>query len=119
VKKILVVDDEAIYALMLRRALAEDGFDVKSCGLGAEAVALGKTFHPDLLLCDLHLPEDVNGMDVVNALRADLPALRVVLMSGLVDASVKQKAREANIFRVLEKPATLDEISGVVKAALV
>jgi len=119
VKKILVVDDEAIYALMLRRALAEDGFDVKSCGLGAEAVALGQIFQPDLLLCDLNLPDGVNGMDVVHALRTGRPELRVVLMSGLVDTAVKQKAREANIFRVLEKPATLDEISGVVKAALV
>src|SRR4051812_38190342 len=66
--RLLVVEDDADLRSLLRRGLAEEGFDVTAVGDGAGAIAAAET-QPDALVMDIGLP-DADGRDVCQALRA-------------------------------------------------
>jgi CheY-like chemotaxis protein len=76
---VLVVDDEAANREWLRNILEPAGFGVILAGGGREAIVLAKSRRPDLVLLDLMMP-DVNGFDVVKALRADPVTQRTPIM---------------------------------------
>jgi signal transduction histidine kinase/CheY-like chemotaxis protein len=76
---VLVVDDEAANREWLRNILEPAGFGVILAGGGREAIVLAKWRRPDLVLLDLMMP-DVNGFDVVKALRADPVTQRTPIM---------------------------------------
>ena len=66
--RLLVVEDDADLRSLLRRGLAEEGFDVTAVGDGAAAIAAADS-EPDALVMDIGLP-DADGRDVCQALRA-------------------------------------------------
>jgi DNA-binding response OmpR family regulator len=65
---VLVVEDESKIRELLRSYLEGAGFEVLSTGSGAEAILLGRSARPDLVLLDLRLP-DVPGEEVARELR--------------------------------------------------
>jgi DNA-binding response OmpR family regulator len=65
---VLVVEDEAKIRELLRSYLEREGFEVLSTASGAEAISMGRSAHPDLILLDLRLP-DVPGEEVARELR--------------------------------------------------
>jgi signal transduction histidine kinase/DNA-binding response OmpR family regulator len=68
--RVLVVDDEPANRSLLTEALEPAGFTVMTASGGRDAIKIAKKSKPDLVLLDLLMP-DVNGFDVVEALRAD------------------------------------------------
>jgi CheY-like chemotaxis protein len=68
---ILVVDDEPGTVEYLSELLQQNGFAVLPAAGGRAGIDLARSRHPDLILLDLMMPE-VNGFDVVRALREDL-----------------------------------------------
>jgi DNA-binding response OmpR family regulator len=66
--RILVVEDDAALARVLRDNLEYDGFEVRCVASGAAALAAVKSFATDLVVLDLMLP-DTNGFDLFRALR--------------------------------------------------
>jgi PAS domain S-box-containing protein len=67
---ILVVDDEPATVEYLSELLQQNGFAVLPAAGGRAGIDLARSRHPDLILLDLMMPE-VNGFDVVRALRGD------------------------------------------------
>lgn len=67
-KRILVIEDDAGLARVLRDNLGFDGFDVQCVDSGASALNALKSFTPHLIVLDLMLP-DTNGFDLFGALR--------------------------------------------------
>ena len=70
VEKILVIDDEAKLRRQMAALLAAEGYVTVEARNGREGVELAKTEKPDLVLCDITMPE-MNGHRVLEALRAD------------------------------------------------
>lgn len=72
--KILVVDDSKAMRLIIKRTLGQTdvgrGATVLEAGDGAEALALIRAEHPDLVLSDLNMPER-NGIELLEALNAE------------------------------------------------
>jgi len=77
--RVLVVDDEAANRLWLTKTLEPAGFTVVPASGGREAIQLAKSAKPDFVILDLMMPE-VNGFDVVEALRADEATRDVPIM---------------------------------------
>src|SRR3546814_1935438 len=80
-RSLLIVDDVAPLRLRLARAMEKRGFVVtaaESVAAGAEAIAESP---PAFAVVDLRL-EDGNGIEVVPALRAARPAVRIVMLTG-------------------------------------
>ncbi len=91
--RVLVVDDEPANREFLTRLLEPAGYNVAQASGGAQAITMARAWRPHLVLLDLMMPE-VNGFDVVEAIRADastagLPIL-VVTAKDLTAADKKQ-----------------------------
>lgn len=80
---ILVVDDEAVNRILVKRCL-KDGYVVREAGSGLQALELVKEKLPDLILLDVHMPQ-MSGHDVIKELKSDengeIRAIPVVLMT--------------------------------------
>lgn len=117
---ILVVDDEADVREYVRVALEARGHRVATTEDGAAAVgelrALGGT-EPMLALVDLSMPV-TDGRDVVRALRTELPASAIVLMSGHQTAFLAETARELAADGYIAKPFTRAELERALWQAL-
>jgi DNA-binding response OmpR family regulator len=88
-RKVLVVDDEAKVADLIRAYLEKDGYDVTVCGDGKSAVERARTQKPDLIVLDLNLPE-LDGIEVFRTVRSfsDVPVIMVTARDEEVDRVV-------------------------------
>lgn len=68
--RVLVVEDDAEIADVLRRSLRQEGHDVRTAGDGVEALDVAREFLPDLVILDLGLPK-LDGVEVCKRLRED------------------------------------------------
>ena len=117
-KRILIVDDEPTYREYLDRFLRRDGLEVRTAETGAEAIALARDFAPDILLADWMLRCEMHGIEVGEAMRAQRPDLRILLMTGFPTADLEAEAERVGIDGFLEKPFALEDLSKAIKAAL-
>ena len=68
--RVLVVEDDAEIADVLRRSLRQEGHEVRTAADGVEALDARRGFVPDLVVLDLGLPR-LDGVEVCRRLRAD------------------------------------------------
>ncbi|HVZ19178.1 MAG TPA: response regulator [Terriglobales bacterium] len=103
--KILVVEDEAVILQTLQLILQQHGYEARVAHDAQEAFAIAPGFKPDILLCDIHLP-DVDGIRVALRIKREVPFCRVVLLSGeITSAELLEQARaKGQYFEVLAKP---------------
>jgi DNA-binding response OmpR family regulator len=114
-KQILVVDDRAVLLDLLRRVLEDEQYRVSVLQEGREAVHEIRNNPPDLVILDLKL-QDVDGMDVLQELRAssstmDVPV--IVYTAAVIEAEAVANLVRGNPLRyanvaVLQKPFELD-----------
>src|SRR5512141_162969 len=110
--RILVCDDEPGIRKTLSQILDDEGYSVDAVGLGQEALtrALGdEDQRPEAIFLDVWLP-DLDGLAVLDRLRAAGLAMPVVMISGhgTVDTAVQAVKRGADDF--LEKPLSLERV---------
>ena len=117
-RRILIVDDEPTYREYLDRFLTRDGLEVRTAETGAEAIKISREFTPDILLADWMLRCEMHGIEVGEALRAQWPDLRILLMTGFPTADLQSEAARIGIDGFLEKPFSLEDLSIAVKEAL-
>jgi two-component system NtrC family response regulator/two-component system nitrogen regulation response regulator GlnG len=117
VSRILIVDDERSFRHYLTRHLAREGHEVRSASSGGEAIEIGGKFPPDVLILDWMLDGSCN-LDVAEALRTIDPDLRIILITGFRSELARKEAPDGTIFRFIEKPFDLGEISDAVRGAM-
>jgi CheY-like chemotaxis protein len=109
---VLFVDDSLSVRKMVERALEMKGFDVLSVSSGAEAMERIGSAMPDLVVCDVVMP-DADGYRICEFVRAH-PALSetpVLLISGIVNSAVLERAAQVRSSDVLRKPFTADDLA--------
>ena len=77
---VLVVDDSAVDRIRVEKLLAKSGLGVRSATGGREALDYLKREPPDLVLTDMQMPE-MDGLQLVEEIRAKHPAIPVILMT--------------------------------------
>ncbi len=110
--KILLIDDSHDTADSMRRLFElMGGYDVTVAYAGAAGVELARGSRPDVIVCDLNLP-DGDGFEVARAVRNDpaLAATRLVAMSGYSGDEDRQRCREAGFDLALTKPVDPTEL---------
>jgi DNA-binding response OmpR family regulator len=115
--RVLVVDDEPQVAGMLRDALVEAGYVVKTAVTGREALGLMPAFRPDVVLLDVMMP-GVKGDEVLAQLRRDHPRVPVVMVTANQDEEAARLMLTGGAFDYLPKPFELDVLERIVGAAV-
>lgn len=115
--KVLVVDDEEGFRDYIGRSVALEGHTVKTAGGGREAIDLGLRFRPDVLVADWMLKETIHGLHVVEVLKAVIPQMHAILMTGFATGDLKHQAERARVHQFLEKPFSLDDALAAVRSA--
>ncbi len=119
---VLIVEDEALVRASTRRMLESQGYRVLETSSGAEAIDLVEGgAAPDLALVDLTMP-DMDGEATFAALRARLPGVPVLFMSGHSDGQValrvvgkERTAQIAKPFRTRELCRTVEDLLGAAR----
>lgn len=115
---ILVVDDSvAITALLTNEILPLGGYTVTAAHSGEEGLEMVEALKPDLILCDLEMP-DITGLDLLQELqrkRADIPA---IMMTAFGSEAVATQALRIGVKDYIVKPFTTDEILASIDRAL-
>jgi DNA-binding NarL/FixJ family response regulator len=113
--RVLLVDDEPMFLEALKALLEIDVRVnvVAIAGNGPDAIALAMQEHPDVALVDLALP-GVDGFETTRLLRAQAPAVKVVVISGLSDGTEEDAAHAAGATGFLFKGGLYDEIGDAI-----
>jgi len=114
--KVLIVDDEPPIRKLLRMGLTTQGYTALEAATGAAALRLMDD-KPDLVILDLGLP-DMDGLEVLRAIRARGDSVPVVILSSRGDESGKVAALDAGADDYVTKPFGTEELLARLRAAL-
>jgi FixJ family two-component response regulator len=114
---VLVVDDDAAVRGALKFALEVEGFRVLLYDSAAALLADGSLPERACLVIDYRMP-DVDGLELVDVLRARQVALPAILISGRVNKELRMRAGRCGVIRVLEKPLSDMALIESIRSAL-
>lgn len=109
--KVLVVDDSLSVRKVVQRALEAKRIEVLSAASGTEAMEQIARETPDLVVCDVIMP-DMDGYQICDFVKKH-PALGktpVILISGIVNSTVLERAAKVGSDDVMRKPFAADEL---------
>jgi DNA-binding NtrC family response regulator len=101
--KALIIDDEPTLGESCASVLAAEGFDVKTCSRGNEALSLVKRREWDIVMVDLHMTQ-VSGMELLEACLEARPETIVIIMTGNPSVESSIDALRAGAWDYLPKP---------------
>jgi two-component system nitrogen regulation response regulator NtrX len=109
VASVLVVDDEPNIRRMVGALLASEGYDVREAADGTAGLRAADE-DPDVVLLDLMMPGELDGMATLARLREKHPEIPVIMMSGRAALADAVRATQLGAFNFLEKPLTPESV---------
>ncbi len=118
-KRILIVDDEESVVFFLGENLSNLGaeYEVKTACSGEEALEKMSVHHFDLVITDLRMP-GVDGLELVEQVRAHYPQTRLILMTAFGSDQVEAEARRLQVYRYITKPFRVEDLVDAARQAL-
>ncbi|MEI7552103.1 MAG: response regulator [Verrucomicrobiota bacterium] len=114
-KHILIVDDEVAICDLLKEFLVSCDYRVSAVCSADEAQRVVRADPPQLIISDLQL-EDSDGLDMVKSLKAILPEVPVILLTGIhFDPEVVRDTLSKTVTSYLQKTVTLERILAEVR----
>jgi two-component system, response regulator PdtaR len=116
--KILVVDDEAIITMQLERRLGVMGYTVSGmAACGKDAVEKARSLMPDLVLMDIVMPGEIDGIEAARIITGDL-GIPVVFITAYADDTIIKKANSVRPYGYIVKPFTELGLKAAIEVAL-
>ena len=114
-RKILIVEDNLIVAYLIEAYLKEDGcFDIIGSVInGKEAIDISKENKPDLILMDIRIEGDKDGIDIANEINKS-NNVPIIYISGNSDNRTTERAKKTNILGFLVKPVIKEELINLI-----
>jgi two-component system response regulator MprA len=114
--RVLVVEDDADIAGVLRRSLDKEGYEVRVAGDGEEALHESDVFEPDAVVLDLGLPK-LDGMEVARRMRAegDVP---ILMLTARAETEDRVEGLDSGADDYLVKPFERQELLARIRALL-
>src|SRR5581483_11682722 len=109
-RRVLFVDDEPSIRLTLPAVLQEHGFEVKSASSVPEALAEINSSRFDVLLSDLNIGEEGDGLRVVSAMRRAQPDCITIILTGYPAFESAVQAIRTHVDDYLVKPADIESL---------
>lgn len=109
-KKVLVVEDEMIIALLIERMVGNLGHEVVAkVASGEEAISIALDKNPDLILMDIRLKGEMDGIEAMIKIR-EKKNIPVIYISGNTDMVYQEKIKQTDYIDFLSKPITLSDL---------
>jgi CheY-like chemotaxis protein len=116
--RILIVEDEFLIAWDLERRLTRLGYVVLGVAAsGQDVIEKAVALRPDLILMDIRLPGDMDGIEAAERIRAQLPTV-IVYMTAYADEPTVQRALAGGPAMVMRKPFHISELQNILERAL-
>jgi len=115
--KVLIIDDDLDMCRLLERFLIRNNFDVRFVHTGKKGMEEVQNFPPDVILCDFRL-EDTNGKDLLIQIKAQLPHVPVIIITGYSDIKIAVDVIKYGAYDYVTKPLFPQEILITINKAL-
>jgi CheY-like chemotaxis protein len=112
-RRILIVEDESLIALDLQRRLTRLGYVV--VGLvtsGPQAIRAAYQLQPDLVLMDIRLKGEMDGIEAAQQIQANRP-IPIIYLTAYVDEATMQRAQATSSWGFLRKPFHVRELQAI------
>lgn len=105
-KRVLIVEDQSDIRKLIRMTLEFEAYEIHEAADGAQGLRLARALKPDVLLLDVMMPGELDGLQVCQALRADeaTRAIKVVLLTARGQARDREAGQQAGADEYLVKP---------------
>jgi DNA-binding NtrC family response regulator len=112
--KVFLLDDEELIVTVLSKSLKKEGYEIYAATETNGIIDKIKSFHPDLLLMDITMP-DRNGIDILQEIKRDGLTTPVVMLTADDTADTAVKAMKMGASDYLTKPFNTDEVKIVIR----
>jgi len=116
-KKILIIDDDKTFRIILKETLIKEGYYMLEANSGETGLEMVKSEHPDLVITDFQMP-GLSGLDVLQAIIKMKTGIPVIMITGFSDTENIIKAIQMGAFDYLEKPVNPSVLKSAIKIAL-
>jgi len=116
--RILVVDDDRETCRFMRELLQEPGREIETAQTPGRALELLERGGFDLVVSDINLDADLDGLDLLRAFKARDPGVEVVLVSAFGSLETALEAVKAGAFDFVSKPVDIAQVREVAERAL-
>jgi len=112
--KILIAEDEVIIAQWLKFELEDIGYEVFDyVTTGEEAFKITKEKNPDIVLLDISLSGEIDGIEAAHRIRDNLN-IPIVFMTGYTESGIYERAQKVKPLAFLEKPVEIHTLKPVI-----
>ena len=116
--RILVVEDEAVIALRLQQRLSAMGYDVVGISYsGEDGLEKARSLRPDLILMDIDLPGNLDGVDIANIVKSEL-GIPMIFLTAFTKDQISDRTSLAEPHGYIVKPIRDRELKTAVEIAL-
>ena len=116
--KVLIVDDSPFSQAVIQKTLPDDSFEICSMASnGKEGLSKYFVFKPDVVIMDITMP-DMDGLECSRQILLRDPNARIVILSSMKDDALTTRARLLGIRWFLQKPASADELTNMLRMAV-
>lgn len=113
--KIIIVEDDKVLSLLLSKMIERLNYDVlEIVTKGRDAIEKIESLNPDLVLMDIMLEDDIDGIDAMIALRKKSITTPVIYITGNSDPINRQRAEVTNFEEYLIKPVSFEDLKSTV-----
>ncbi|NQY73458.1 MAG: response regulator [Candidatus Margulisbacteria bacterium] len=116
--RILVVEDESISAMRLKKQIENHGFEVVgTVAYGQEAITLSQSTNPDLVLMDIQLKGDMTGIEAAKQIwkKQDIP---IIFLTAYSDSDTMDQAKLSDPYGYIIKPYEVQQLFCNVEVAM-
>ena len=115
--KVMVIEDEPLIAMDIRNIVTDMGHSVTGIArTKSQAVELGRTERPDLILADIQLADNSSGIDAVTELLGELGEVPVIFITAFPDRLLTGEKPEPAF--LITKPFTVEQVRSAVSQAM-
>jgi two-component system response regulator PilR (NtrC family) len=115
--EILIVDDEQSYRQLLTLVFQEEGHNIRTAMNGRQALELLQQEPAQVIVSDVKMP-DMDGIEMLRALRETQPEIGVVLMTAFASVDTAREAFKLGADDFIEKPFDVEELKLIVRKTL-
>lgn len=115
--KILIVDDDVTFCLMLKKLLEKHQYQVSTLFSPDGVKQMVRQSFYEVVMTDLRMP-DVSGMDLIGLIKKESPDTQIIMMTGYANIPTAIQSIKQGAFNYIPKPFQPEEVLNLIREAL-